>query len=97
MATFTSNLGREAGPVLNIRVADRDYDLDAEGNLTDDPSTAATHLIRKGQEVPKEMADKYGIGKVAQEAEELEDLTVIKSVKPTANKRQGPKSNKGAK
>lgn len=71
-------------------IADKDYYLDAEGNIAESDETAATLLIRAGQEVPKEMADQYGIG-VAAEAEESE----AKSEKPSKNKAVKPKADKG--
>jgi hypothetical protein len=57
-------------------VADKDYFLDDAGNVTADEEKAAFVLIRAGQDIPKEMADKYGIGKVAQTEEATADETV---------------------
>src|SRR3954469_23223768 len=90
----------------NMGPADKDYFLDANGNVTEDQEQAATLLIRQGQDVPKEMADKYGIGKVAQtegaapanaEGADEPDAAVEKADKPASNKAAKPKSNKGAK
>lgn len=89
MATFTSP-GWAATPEnnnTNMAIADKDYDIDADGKLTTDPTKAAFHLIRKGQEVPADIAAKYGIGKTGGE----------KAIKPTANKAITPESNKAAK
>ena len=77
--------------------ADKDYFLDKEGNIAQDELSAATLLIRKGQEVPKEVADKYGIGKVAQSDEATDDTVEKKSAKPSANKSVTPTKNKGVK
>ncbi len=84
--------------------ADKDYFLDEHRQLTDDEAKAAFVLIRKGQEVPKEMADKYGIGKVAQPEEVAAEDTVTegdskektseKAAKPSANKSAAPAENK---
>lgn len=58
---------------MNDRVADKDYFLDEQGNLTDDDQKAATVLIRKGQEIPADMAEKYDFGKVAQDEEAADE------------------------
>lgn len=71
-------------------IADKDYFLDENRELTDDEGKAATLLIRKGQEVPKEMADKYGIGKVAPEGEAGKE----KAAKASDNKKATPSKNK---
>lgn len=80
-------------------VADQDYFLDANRELTTDPDQAAFLLIREGQDVPKEMADKYGIGKVAQTDEKAaaEEPVLEKAAKPSANKSKKPTQNKGVK
>lgn len=72
--------------------ADKTYYLDENRELTTDQEKAAFVLINKGQDVPKEMADKYGIGKVAPEEE-----TEEKAAKPSANKKATPSKNKGVK
>lgn len=77
-------------------IADKDYFLDAEGQLTDSEEKAATLLLRAGQDVPVEMADKYGIGKVAQ-ADEAADPVSAKAATPSANKKASPSKNKGVK
>lgn len=83
--------------------ADKDHFLDAEGNVTTDENEAAFLLIREGQDIPKEMADKYGIGKVAQEGEQAaaedssESTVTEKAAKPSANKSKKPTENKGVK
>lgn len=74
-------------------IADRDYFLDDSRNLTDDPVKAAFVLIRKGQDVPKEMADKYGIGKVTPTAE-VEAKETVKASKPAKNKSAKPAEDK---
>jgi hypothetical protein len=74
-------------------VADRDYFLDDAGNMTADEEKAAFVLIRAGQDIPKEMADKYGIGKSAKTASEDEGE---KASSPDSNKAAKPKSNKGS-
>lgn len=75
-------------------IADKDYFLDANRNLTDSEEERAFVLIRAGQEIPKEMADKYGIGKVAQEAGAADDEETVKAAKPAANKAVKPAKNK---
>lgn len=91
MATFTSP-GWASAPDSNnnkMNIADKDYDLDENGKLTTDPAKAAFHLIRKGQEVPFDVAEKYGIGKKAP-AKDSE----VKAAVPTENKAKTPTSNK---
>lgn len=94
MATFTTGRGKTRPNQGVNMIADKNYFLDAEGNLTTDEEAAATRLINQGQEVPKHMADKYGIGKVAQEAAEAE---VEEKPAPAENKAKQPTKNKGAK
>ena len=78
--------------------ADKDYFLDERRELTTDTEKAAYVLIRKGQNVPKEMADKYGIGKVAQTEEAVVEVPVEeKATKPASNKSAKPTENKGVK
>lgn len=72
--------------------ADKDYFLDENRELTTDEEKAAFLLIRKGQDVPKEMADKYGIGKVAQPDEEAGGETVKKPAR--TSKKAEPAENK---
>lgn len=62
--------------------ADKTYYLDAGGNLTEDSQKGATILINEGQEIPKEMADKYGIGKVAQPEGEARVTDTARATKP---------------
>lgn len=112
MATFTSGdtgMSRvHQGETMGI--ADKTYYLDENRELTEDQSKAAFVLINQGQEIPADMADKYGIGKVAQKAEKAEqpqaekagasdeDATVTeKAKKPAANKAKTPAKDKGAK
>ena len=79
-------------------IADKDYFLNANGELAENEEDAATLLVRAGQEVSKDMADKYGIGKVAQgetdggapDAKAAESATSNKAAK-------SPATNKGAK
>ena len=75
--------------------ADKDYFLNADGNLAESEDDAAFLLVRQGQDVTQEMADKYGIGKVAQEEQDAEP--VEKAAKPASNKAKKPASNKGVK
>lgn len=80
---------------VKMGTADQDYFLDDEGKLTTDQEKAATLLIRKGQDVPKEMAEKYfsdGDNAEAASADEGE-----KASSPKSNKAASPKGNKGAK
>lgn len=77
--------------------ADQDYFLDDNRELTTDESKAAILLIRKGQDVPKDVADKYGIGKVAQSDETAADTVEEKAEKPSTNKSKKPTQNKGVK
>jgi hypothetical protein len=76
-----------------VGTADKDYFLDAEGNVTTDEEAAHQLLIREGQDVPKEMADKYGIGKVAQTEEETAE-PVKKAAKSSENKAEKAAENK---
>lgn len=85
-----------------MAVADKTYYLDENKELTTDQEQAAFVLINKGQEIPRDMADKYGIGKVAQEgetdaAEGDESSVEEKAAQPSANKSKKPTENKGAK
>lgn len=75
--------------------ADQDYFQDDEGNVTTDANAAAFLLVRKGQDIPIEMADKYGIGKVAQEVQD--EAPVEKAATPSSNKAKTSASNKGVK
>lgn len=80
--------------------ADKDYFLDANREVTTDEEQAAFVLIRAGQNIPKEMADQYGIGKVAQTEEAAETPVTEKSeksAKPSADKSAKPTENKGVK
>lgn len=74
--------------------ADKDYFLDDNQQLTDDQDKAAFLLIRKGQEVPKEMADKYGIGKVAPQSDDEPAKESVKAEKPSKNKSAQPTEDK---
>ena len=88
-----------------MKVADKDYYRDEDGNVTSDESKAATLLVREGQEMTAEVeeliggADKAEDKKVAQESEEdaEADEAAKKSSKPAANKKASPSKNKGAK
>jgi len=79
--------------VVTVGTADKDYFLDVEGNVVTDEETAHQLLIRKGQEIPKEMADRYGIGKVAQPEAKADEKTV-KKAKATENKAEKPTEDK---
>lgn len=76
--------------------ANTTYYLDKDGKVTTDPQKAATILINEGQEIPKEMADKYGIGKAAGESPAASTATdtAQKAEKPKANKAKKPAENK---
>lgn len=82
--------------------ADKTYYLDKDGKVTTDPQKAATVLINEGQEIPKEMADRYGIGKAAPKAaaepknepDASNATTDKKASQPTANKAKQPTKNK---
>lgn len=67
--------------------ADKDYFLDENREVTTDEEKAAFVLIRKGQDIPKEMADKYGIGK---------EKTAEKGGKPASNKAKKPSADKAS-
>ena len=82
--------------VVIVGISDKDYFLDIEGNVTTDEATAHQLLIRAGQEIPKQMADDYGIGKVTSTDEKAEKETV-KSAKPSTNKAEKAAENKGVK
>lgn len=74
-------------------IADRHYWLDKDGNVTTDEAKSHLWLVREGSPISKEIADKYGIGKVAQEGEPVK----AKSAKPSENKVKKPSENKGVK
>ena len=86
-----------------VGIADKHYWLDEEGNVTTDEAKSHIWLVREGSPITKDVADKYGIGKVAQEdAEEVtEDADASpdeeKATKPSANKSKKPTQNKGVK
>lgn len=93
MATFsTASLHR--GHEMTEQFADQDYYLDNEGNVTADTETAATLLVRKGQELSREVADQIGKGKPAKAVSDDEGE---KASSPKSNKAESPKQNKGAK
>lgn len=91
-------------------VANKTYYLDENRELTEDQSKAAFVLINEGQEIPKEMADQYGIGKDTGSASKVAqaDATATtdgataadeaagapKSTKSSANKAARPAKNK---
>lgn len=84
--------------------ANQDYFLDAEGNVTTDEEKANTLLIRSGQEIPADMAERYGDAlnsKVARQSEEAKAEESAeaepKAAKASANKKASPSKNKGAK
>jgi hypothetical protein len=61
--------------------ADKDYFLTLEGKVTTDEEKAHSLLIRKGQDIPKDIADKYGIGKKASaDAERLQRLRLRRKI-----------------
>lgn len=73
-------------------IADKDYFLDEHLKLTASEKKAAFVLIRKGQEIPKEMADKYGIGKTKEKQDAPAES--VKAVKPSADKSVKPTEDK---
>lgn len=80
-------------------IADKDYFLDKDQQLTEDEAQAAFLLVREGQEVSKETAERYGLGKVApagEEGETVADESDAKSKKPAENKSKKPNENKSA-
>ncbi len=87
------NFSQHSGGVF-VGTADKDHFLTAEGEVTTDESEAHQLLIRKGQEIPKEMADKYGIGKTEKAEKAAEPSAPKKGAKPAANKSAEPASNK---
>jgi hypothetical protein len=97
MATFTT--GSIAAPSTHggvMGIADKDYFLNDKGELAQSDEDAATLLVREGQEVPQDMADKYGIGKVAQSGEEA-DGSVKAATAPENKAKSTAKADKGAK
>lgn len=71
--------------------ADKDYFLDEYRQLTTDEAKAAFVLLRKGQNIPKEMADKYGIRKEKEKSEpKAKAVHENKSVKPKSDKADKP-------
>lgn len=72
--------------------ADKDYFLDVEGNVTTDEAEAHQLLIRAGQDISKEMTDKYGIGNKTKSAEK--DSGGEKASSPASNKAAKAKDNK---
>jgi hypothetical protein len=106
MATFsTGSFTHPSGEIMGT--ADKDYFLDAEGNVTTDEEAAHTLLIRKGQDIPKDMADKYALGKKGTKASAMADESAAdetdtsdggeKASSPSANKKARQPRNKGAK
>lgn len=98
MATFTTHKMRRDNTRLDQGVArmkaDKTYYLDSTGELTTEEPSSGFVLINEGQEIPKEMADRYGVGKVATVEEEVAEEKTVKSAKPTKNKSMSPKANK---
>lgn len=80
--------------------ADKDYFLDEDRKVTTDTEKAAIVLIRKGQNIPKEMADKYGIGKekpnTAEKAAEKALESKEKGSGPSEDKSATPTADKTA-
>lgn len=72
--------------------ADKDYFLTLDGKVTTNDEKAHSVLIREGQEIPKEMADKYGIGKKAADKPASDDAK--KAPAPSKNKSATPAENK---
>lgn len=107
MATFTTRRATgSASPQTNegiMAIADKTYWLDANKQLVEEEPESGFVLINEGQEIPAEMAEKYGLGKVTPKSDEAkaeasdESEAPVKSAKPTANKKASPSANKGAK
>lgn len=93
MATFSTASFNRRGNTMTDTYADQDYFLDDKGNPTTDTQAAATLLIRKGQEISKEVADVIGKGNSAKTVSEDDGE---KASGPASNKAELPKSNKGA-
>lgn len=78
---------------MSGKTAEQDYYTDENGEITDDPARQRFLLIRAGQEMTTDVAEK--VGKVAQGAD-AEDGE--KSAEAPANKaRKSAKADKGAK
>lgn len=82
-------------------IADKDYFLDAEGNMTTDSSKADRWLARKGTAISVSDQEQYGIkaakSNPAQTDDIVEDEVVKKASAPKSDKSEKPRSNKGAK
>lgn len=87
---------REAQIRGNAGEADQTYYLDKDGNLTDNEGEYHSVLVHKGAMIPKSVADKYGIGKVAQ-SDESESDSGTKAESPKSNKRAEAPENKAVK
>ncbi len=79
----------------NEILAEQHHWLDEDGNVTTDETKGSIWLVREGSPITKEMADKYGIGKVTPQDEG--ETATVKADKPKSNKSESPTSNKGAK
>lgn len=81
-------------------VADKTYYLDAKGSVTDSAEKGAIVLINKGQEIPADMAQKYGLGRQTDTAKAKAETVVddaagdAKASKPAANKAAKPGKDK---
>lgn len=100
MAVFTSQSMKRNNPAsMEAKVADRNYYIDAEGNLVDEGAENAAFLVAaKGSEVPQDVAEKYGIEIGEAPQEPAPEPAEKKAAAPAANKSVAPAANKkGAK
>lgn len=86
------------GDMAGIKV-DKDYFLDADGNLTNDEAKGQRLVAQKGWVISKEKAKQYGIADEPKgEAGDLDttdgEAKEVKKTKPSANKAKSPKENK---
>jgi len=89
MATVKINRASDNEPRSNQK-AKQDWYADAEGNVSNDSSTASFHIAAKGQEILPHIAAKYGFvdGEVAKgrKAEAAGQQSESKGQAPTENK-----------
>lgn len=76
-------------------IADKDYFLDSDGNVTTDSTKAANWLVKKDGAISVETQEKYNIPTASKEegSSDVEE----KSEAPKQNKAAKPAKNKGAK
>lgn len=81
---------------MSGQTADKDYFLDKDGNIAQDEASAATLLIRQGQEMSKEQAEQIGSQSTSSQPEDAEGEKSDSA--PKANKSAAPTAaKKGAK